>query len=355
MNDNICASVKSKKEKELRCTNKCKKNSNFCGKHQNCQILYTENVIEEKEIENIISVNELYDLIQQNKNVSVLTIRKTIKNSYLKNFINSKSSKKALISELKEQIIKERFYMNREDLIIKIQSICRMFLKKYRFSCSNDIDVLTMNSKMEIENPYFYRFYNKFNQKFYAYDIRLLYNLINSNYKSCPYTFRNFEENEINKINNYIQFHLEKNNISVQVKKEYTEFEIIENKTKDLFYKINMLDNYTNHTWFLNLNIIDLVKLYISAEDIWNYRSLLSEQSKQNIIGTNHIFNIPIIVVRRIKDINKLRNILIDTFDIMISYGIDINEKKLGAILVLSALVEISVDAANALPHLIQV
>ena len=37
------------------------------------------------------------------------------------------------------------------------------------------------------------------------------------------------------------------------------------------------------------------------------------------------------------------------------SNGIDINEKKLGAILVLSSIVEISVDAANALPHLVQV
>jgi len=39
----------------------------------------------------------------------------------------------------------------------------------------------------------------------------------------------------------------------------------------------------------------------------------------------------------------------------MISNGIDINEKKLGAILVLSALVEVSINAADSLPHLIQV
>ena len=39
----------------------------------------------------------------------------------------------------------------------------------------------------------------------------------------------------------------------------------------------------------------------------------------------------------------------------MISNGIDINEKKLGAILVLSALVEVSPEAFEAMPHLAQI
>ena len=131
--------------------------------------------------------------------------------------------------------------------------------------------------------------------------------------------------------------------------------EIMENKVKDLFYKLNMLDNYTNHKWFLDLDVSQLIQLYISAEDIWNYRSSLSSIAKYNIIQNNYIFNIPVLMLRKIKYINKLRNILLKTFDIMISNGIDINEKKLGAILVLSALVEVSINAADSLPHLIQV
>ena len=129
----------------------------------------------------------------------------------------------------------------------------------------------------------------------------------------------------------------------------------MENKVKDLFYKLNMLDNYTNHKWFLDLDVSQLIQLYISAEDIWNYRSSLSSIAKYNIIQNNYIFNIPVLMLRKIKYINKLRNILLKTFDIMISNGIDINEKKLGAILVLSALVEVSINAADSLPHLIQV
>jgi hypothetical protein len=229
-----------------------------------------------------------------------------------------------------------------------------MFLKKYRYNCVNEIDILTMNNKIEIENPYFYRFYNKQNNKYYAYDIRLLNELIHSNYANCPYTFRSFEEDEIQKIDDYIN-KLKNMNIIVKEEVILTDEEIMENNVKDLFYKINMLDNYTSHKWFMDLNYIQLIKLYIAAEDIWNYRSLLSPEAKYKIIKNNYIFNISVASIKSIKSIKMLRKILLDTFTIMVSNGIDINEKKLGAMLVLSALVEISPDAAQALPHLIQV
>ncbi len=354
MDNNLCMSIKSKKEVNIRCPNKKKLNCDFCGKHLVNPIIFKVHEEDNKIKERIPNVDELFLLVQENKTLSVNIIRKCIRGSYLNNFINSKLSKSNLIIKLKEHILKERHYINNEYNIIKIQSFVRMFLKKYRYMCANEVDVLTMNCKMEIENPYFYRFYNRQNGKYYGYDIRLLNDLINSNYQSCPYTFREFDKSEIDNINQYIN-KLKRLNIKVKVEKELSEEEIMENKVKDLFYKINMLDNYTNHKWFMNLTPIELIKLYISAEDIWNYRSLLNEESKYKIIQNNYIFNIPVMMIRKVKSISRLRDILINTFDIMVSSGIDINEKKLGAILVLSALVEISPDAANALPHLIQV
>jgi hypothetical protein len=361
MNINLCSSIKSKKEPQLQCQNKKKINCNFCGKHLINSVLFNDTTLKNLNIINnvnivkkILNVSELFNLIQDKKTLSISIIRKSIRSCYLKHFINTKLSKTNIIEQLKKQIIKERFYINNEDKIMKIQSIFRMYLKKYRYICTNDVDVLTMNTKMEIESLYFYRFYNNLNNKYYAYDIRLLNKLIKSNYSSCPYTFRDFRDDEKDKINKYISI-LENKNISIQIKNNLNDDEIIENKCKELFYKINMLDNYTSHKWFFDLSPLDLIKLYISSEDIWNYRSLLSDSAKNKIIGNNYIFNVSIHMLKKIKNINKLRNILIDTFDIMISNGIDINEKKLGAILVLSALVEISPEAANAMPHLVQI
>jgi len=261
-----------------------------------------------------MSINELFMNIQDNKYIPILIIRRTINNTYLKLFINTKQSKSKLIKNIKYQIDRERYYINREDVIKKIQSIVRMFLKKNRYSCVNEIDILTMDNKMEIQNPYFYKFHNKKNNKYYAYDIRLLYMLITSNYKSCPYTLRKFEDDELNKIISYVK-KLQSKNINIEIIKDLSKDEIMENKVKDLFYKLNMLDNYTNHKWFLDLDVSQLIQLYISAEDIWNYRSSLSSIAKYNIIQNNYIFNIPVLMLRKIKYINKLRNILLKTFD----------------------------------------
>jgi len=354
--NNQCSSIKSKKDKEIQCPLKRKNNTLYCGKHQNSNIIYEEKIsknIKEDESKKVYSKEELMLNVVNKKIMSVYSIRQSIKHSFLKNFIPTKQSKKNIINDLKFFIERERYYINHESFIIIIQSIIRMFLKKRKYRCSNEIDILTMENKMDIEEPYFYSFYNEKNNKYYAYDIRLLYTLIQSEYPNCPYTLEAFNETEKDNIKKYVN-KLEKNNIDIVEKEEFTEEEIIENKAKDLFHEINMLDNYTSHKWFMNLDLNHLIKLYISAEDIWNYRSQLSINAKKNIIGTHIIFGIPINVVRREKLKKNLQNYLLDTFNIMISNGIDINEKKLGAILILSAFVEVSSEACYALPHLIQ-
>jgi hypothetical protein len=116
-----------------------------------------------------------------------------------------------------------------------------------------------------------------------------------------------------------------------------------------------MLDNYTNHEWFKNLNLHQLIHLYALMEDIWNYRSSMTLQSKKKIIKNGIIFSIPIHIIKQEKSIIKMQNILLDEFTRLITEGVDREEKKLGAILILTGLVEISADAADALPHLLQI
>ena len=50
-----------------------------------------------------------------------------------------------------------------------------------------------------------------------------------------------------------------------------------------------------------------------------------------------------------------MQNIILNEIDKFISTGIDKASKQLGAMWCLTALVEVSKDAANALPHLIQI
>jgi hypothetical protein len=251
-------------------------------------------------------------------------------------------------------MIRERFYLNNEFFIIKLQSCIRKWITRKRYICVNDCDILDMTDKFDISSIYFYAFYDELQNKYYAYDIRSLHELMHSNYPSCPYTLRIFNENDKEIVEKYVK-NLQKYNIIIKEEITLDDNKELELNIKELFYNINMLDNYTNHEWFLKLNLDELINLYIKAEDIWNYRTMLSNDAKINIIGNKKIFEVPIAVIKTQNSIEFMRHILLIYFTAMISNGIDINEKKLGAILVLSALAEISPDAFEAMPHLAQI
>jgi hypothetical protein len=296
----------------------------------------------------------LFEKIINNSYLSIYTIRKSIKNIGLNKFIDTKQSKTDLIQSLKIYIFKERFYQTNIQKIIKIQSFFRKWLVHRRKLCYNETDILSFTSKYEIPNQYLFIFNDTQTNKKFAYDIRTLIQIINSDYPSCPYTFRNFTENEKNNIKNHVN-KLLLYNIDISIEKEpLTPEEEVDMKIKEVFYQINMLDNYTNHMWFKNLTLYQLTELYLKMEDIWNYRSSMTIETKKNIVKNGVAFNIPIHIIKNQKCILKIRHILLDEFLRMINEGKDREEKKLGAMLILTGLCEVSLEASYALPHLIQ-
>ena len=399
-NSKLCHSVKSKLNLNLQCCNKPKINEIFCGKHLNSNntILFNKNSIIISNINNnvlnnndvlnnnilnnsdvlnnsdnsndIINIeliekdddsrkvytkDELFKKILTNTYINVYSLRKSIKACKLNKFIDTKQSKKELIKNIKDLIQKERYYIFNQKSIILIQSIYRMWKIYRRKICSNSTDILTFIDIYDIEEKFFYIFNDTIRQKKYGYDIRTLIQIINSDYPSCPYTFRLFTEDEKFKINKFTE-KLIKNGLDLGFEKNIlTPEEEINMKIKDVFHKINMLDNYTNPEWFKNLNLIQLIELYVRAEDIWIYRSMMSVESKKNIVHNGIAFSIPVVTIKTYKSKIKLQNILLDEFNRFVTEGINNEEKKLGAILILTALVEVSHDAADALPHLIQI
>jgi len=116
-----------------------------------------------------------------------------------------------------------------------------------------------------------------------------------------------------------------------------------------------MLDNYTSHTWFNNLSLNDLIKLYTILEDIWNYRLGMTRESRRNILpnSNGNAFMISYNFIKRIKNKLNIQDILLTEIDKFISDGINRDERKLGAMIILSGLVEVSDEAADGLPHLV--
>ena len=309
----------------------------------------------EKDNKIIYTKDELFEVVQKNKYISVYSLRKSIKNCYLNQFINTKLTKCNLIDAIKSNIQKERFYMNNVYYIQLIQKAYRSWQSNKRACCFNDTDILTFDSIYEIPNKYFYIFHDKHTNKKYGYDIRTLIEILYSDNPSCPYTFRQFTDEEKNKIYEY-KIYLEWKNIDLTIEKvKMSEQEETDMKIKDVFYKINMLDNYTNPQWFKNLTLPQLIDLYVRLEDIWCYRTAMPMEARRNILYNGIAFNAPLYIIKLQKSLLKMQNIILDEFLRFVTEGINRDEKKLGAILILSGLVEVSLEAAEALPHLVQI
>ena len=124
-------------------------------------------------------------------------------------------------------------------------------------------------------------------------------------------------------------------------------------------------DNYTYEKNFqdlrkiqikpLHLNKIQLRKLYRCAEDIWNYRAQhLTLEIKKKHIPNMDAFKISVSNFLKINNINNMRKIILNEFYKFITEGETINERKTGAMWMLTALVEVSSEAFNAMPWLLQ-
>jgi hypothetical protein len=314
------------------------------------------NMLEEsikEPIKEIYEKDVLFEKILTNKIMSIFTLRKSIKHCKLDNMINTNVSKQILITNIKKYISLERYYLANEHKIIMIQSIFRTRNILKRTTCVNDMDIISYTSKYDIPNKFFYIFYDNISNRTYAYDIRSLLEIIKSEYPSCPYTFRKFTDEEKEKIMSYCYTLYDKGiNINME-KPPLSPEEDLEMKMKDVFHKINMLDNYANYIWFKNLELNELINLYIKCEDMWNFRLAMTIESKTKIVNDGQAFVIPLGIIKNIKSKFKLRHVLLDDFYRFVTEGIDRDERKLGAILILSALVEVSNSAAYALPHLV--
>jgi hypothetical protein len=294
------------------------------------------------------------DLFIKNKELSVFTLRSSIKKLNLKVFISPKQSRPELIKELKDIYEKEIYYNNNLNKIIKIQNYVRFWIKNRLSGCINDTDILTFDSIYEIPKELLY-IYKNFNSSLkYAYDIRTLIQILNQDKPTCPYTCKEFTIGE--KLN-FLKDIEKKRKLGIKMEidkiklkpEEETEMRMI-----DVFHKVNLLGNYTSHLWLKNMSINQLIKFYTDFEDLWIYRLGLSQKERRKYVKNGQAFITPVYDVKALKNLNLLRNICLNEIDRFISDGIGLEERKLGAMWMLTTLVDSSFEAAEALPHLVQ-
>ena len=279
--------------------------------------------------------------------------------------INSSGTKKECFERLYNYFITLNKYKPYTSNISKIQLLYRNHINKKILNLkgpaygnlkmsNNQNDFLSFENISEIPDVYFFSFQDCDNF-IYSFDIRSLNELIMNKKTTNPYNRIEFSKRTLNKL--YQLLHLLRiNKICLKLEEDEINDPVFEmsQKALEVFQKFDMLNNYTDVRWFLNLRKKSLKKLYKNAEDIWNYRAQLTPNMKKKIIPDGKAFKTPIWYVEKLNNKLEIQNIILNEFDSFVSLGETKDDKILGAMWMLTSLVSVSPDAANAMPQYIQ-
>ncbi len=195
------------------------------------------------------------------------------------------------------------------------------------------------------------------NKCFYGFDIRSFKKLMETTKKN-PYTMSDFSEEIKDRYTKRVE-QLKKKKINLEFEPEIPltpEQEFYQYVFK-IFIKmdeLNVVASGTNPNWFLDLSSNQLKKMYRVLEDIWNYRSQMTLEQKNNIVPGNYIFRYPLLWFLNINNKQKLQTLLLKEIDKLISSSDNINDKITGCYYVLIALTEVNPMIAEELPWLMQ-
>jgi hypothetical protein len=135
----------------------------------------------------------------------------------------------------------------------------------------------------------------------------------------------------------------------IEIRKKPTSIRI-----QELFIEIDHLGNYTQSSWFTNLEKRDLLRLYRVLYDIWNFRAQLSIDIKLKICPLFDPFSS--IFIQPIYQNNiteqQIKFVCLTIIENMVYSGVDEEFRKLGTLHALSALTVVSSPARMSMPWL---
>lgn len=265
-------------------------------------------------------------------------------------------------------------YFNQKDSVKLIERVYKKYLyTKYknlrgpavfnRKLCVNDTDFFTTENISEIPYSQFFSFKCR-DDKIYGFNIISIYNLLFTHSEtSNPYTRNLISKTVFRKIKKIIKLSKLLNE-KLNIKEEEDDEEILKtlitperqfiSNCTSLFQYIDNLGNYTDAKWFIDLNLIQMTKFLHELQDIWYYRSQLSQFKRIEICppNGNPFVNVPINVFRQNFSLLDLKNILLNVIELLVKSSRVQSDQLLGSNYVLCALTLVNQDAANAIPWL---
>ena len=308
----------------------------------------------------VVPKYENYDKIL-NINYNNIQLKEILKHYNVKNSGNKDILKKRCYNYL--------FY-SKKSILIQSQ-LRRFFVKKYihyhgegfknKEKCINDVDFATLDEIKKIPFNQFFSIKDD-NNFIYAFDIQSLYTLYlkNKNIVENPFSTKELSKDVYNDMIKFIKYSqiLKKDiKLSYDISLNMNAFKILDMKILNIFQNMDSLGNYTNMSWFTNLNKDQLIKFIHELLDIWNYRANLSQNVKREIcppygnpfknfsLNINSLFNYSYFAIKKT---------IVGVLEEFVYKGIDNNSKVLGSFYILSALTLVSKDAAESMPWLFE-
>lgn len=266
--------------------------------------------------------------------------------------IHLMSKKNVRFDEYFKKKINLDFYKKNINDVIKCQSIIKKFLIQNRNKCVNDTDIVTMDF---IEPKYFVsvKFGISKNNK-YAFDIRTLKNFLDSKNMYHPFTHQEMTDDDIKSLENAVK-KFNKNNMSLDYEKpELTKQQHIQALATEFCGHCNNIGYIIDSKWFMDLPILILKKLYSICEDIWNYRSQMTESIKKKIVKNGKLFTMNPYELEQLTDRDYLLTTIIKEWLKICNEAVDDAHKGTGIMLMITGITNYSQSCRDAYPFLYQ-
>ena len=314
-----------------------KKYGNFCKKHRNLYLLkdniiiksrYTNDIKDYKRIDYINSILEIYP-------------HRKIKSL----------SKKRLVDIYLSIVDKDLYFKNHQTKIIKIQSIFRR--KKatldilrgigyyYTNLCKNNEDFYYMTTIVDTPDIYIFT-YRDSKKSVWFFDMRSFHKLLQTNNEN-PYTREEIDNITIQRFHK-LKYKLQQQKFDINIDMTFTADRqtTVKQKTVDICSVLSQFGYYCDIEWFLSLNLNRSKRLYKKLEDIWNYRTFLSYETKSSISPPHGIiFNIPINEIYNKTDVLEIQDIILNYISTF-NNATTLDNKRLGYMYFLIGLSEVN-------------
>lgn len=301
----------------------------------------------------LITFNSFQD--GQYRNATILDLKFSL--HYLK--LPSNGDKNILLKRIEDYYKPLSLYHKSIDKIIFLQKQIKSYCyRKLLFTrgagyfdiniCTNEFDIYTYDNKNDIKKSHLISYSD---DKFvYWFDVRTIRKLEEKDPHNTINPFNNspFPTRVLINANNICNELEKKKLLEYEIEIELTADQKISNYTSQIFQKINELDNYTHPSWFNKLSLGYLKNFYCYLYAYWYDANNLTEDARKQIVPNQEPFTVKPNQIKILKSMRKVKQIILESIDKIISSAHNKNDKVTGAMYVIKAFCEVSVECRQS-------